>query len=107
MGRLQRPMQVRLTLVALVLVAAAANFASLGVAHTAGRGREMAVRAAVGATPGHLRRQIVSETVWLTALGGLVGLLVAAVGAAALDAVIPAPQTRCCSGTGAPGPRAR
>lgn len=61
----------------LVLLAAAANAANLALAHTAERDHEMAVRSACGADPNRLRRQILIEHSWLTAAGGVGGLILA------------------------------
>ncbi len=63
--------------VALVLVVAAANVGNLTLARLVRREREMAMRAALGATPGQLRRQLLTEHLFLAAAGSLVGVVVA------------------------------
>ena len=71
--------------VGFVLLIACANIANLLLSHNIVRERELSVRAAIGASRGQITRQLLTESLVLSAIGGLCGLGISNIGIHAFD----------------------
>jgi predicted permease len=76
-GRAKTGLELMLMAVAVVLFVGCLNIANLLLAHLSSRRRELAVRSAIGASRWRLRRQMIVESLTLSAVGGSCGVLVA------------------------------
>ncbi len=93
-SQFEHPLYVLMLAVGIILLIACANVAGLMLARASARRKEMAVRLTLGAGRARVVRQLLTESVMLSVMGGVLGILFAYWGAHAIVSFVSSNQTR-------------
>ena len=93
-GRFANPLYVLMFAVGIILLIACSNVAGLMLARAATRQKEMALRLALGAARTRILRQLLTESVMLSSIGGILGIVFASWGAHAILSFVSTNQSR-------------
>ena len=93
-GRFADPLYALMFAVGIILLIACSNVAGLMLARAAARQKEMALRLALGAARTRILRQLLTESVMLSAIGGILGIVFASWGAHAILSFVSSNQPR-------------
>ena len=99
-GRFTQPLTIMMLAVGVILLIACANIGGLQLARAILREKEMALRVALGGGQGRIMRQLLTESLVVATMGGIVGLAFSWIGARVILAMVAGSSTRPTGLTG-------